>query len=195
MTKRRRPPHETPASVFVRATTHLRMVRIGLRDMEDSDPNRVIIGCFSVAVFGRSVTLALQCRAGWDKAAFDEWYAPWQVDMEQEPLCKFFYILRTDILHDLVPVGDIVTESSGPSAPPQGTVIFIRRPLPAKHRGRPIADSSTFNLCRLYLAYLDEMVDSASEVIAAVHKRWWDVRFAASSDRERQRHRSFRRLE
>jgi hypothetical protein len=105
------PPFPPPASfrtmplqVLTRANTHLRMVKQGIRDMEDPDQDRVLLGFFGIAVFGRSVTLALQHLRTFDDHAFDEWYKPWFGEMRTDELCRFFYQLRTDILHDMNPL-------------------------------------------------------------------------------------------
>jgi hypothetical protein len=148
------------------------MVKQGLRDMADSDQDRVILGFFGIAVFGRSVTSALQNLRTFDKPAFDEWYEPWKQQMKDDTLCRFFYQLRTDILKDIGPLVGFVLASFGDDAPKVGTVTIQDRPTPTLHRGQPIKDSSTFNLCSLYVAYLEDMVNSASSVIITVEDRW-----------------------
>jgi len=147
------------------------MVKQGLRDMQDPDGDRVILGFFGIAVFGRSVTSALQNLRTFDKEAFDEWYGPWKQEMKEDPLCRFFYQLRTDILKDIGPLVGFVLASMG-DAPKVGTVTIEDRPLPTQHRGLVISDTSTFHLCSLYVAYLEEMVNSASTVTFAVEDRW-----------------------
>ena len=161
-----------PSQVLTRATTHLRMVKQGLRDMEDPDQDRVVLGFFGITVFGRSVTSALQNLRTFDKQAFDEWYEPWKQEMKDDPLCRFFYQLRTEILKDIGPMVGFVLASFGDSAKKVGTLIIQDRPLPTLHRGQPINDTSTQHLCSLYVAYLEEMVNSASSVIFAVEDRW-----------------------
>jgi hypothetical protein len=98
------------------------MVRLGARDMLEADQDRVLLGFFSVALFGRSVTLALQHLKTWDEPVFLAWYAAWENEMRGDPLCKFFYDLRSDILHDVVPMVGFVLASWGPSVPLPGTV-------------------------------------------------------------------------
>lgn len=148
------------------------MVKQGLRDMADPDQDRVLLGFFGIAVFGRSVTLALQLLKSFDKKAFDDWYQPWFQEMRGDPLCRFFYELRTDILHGMNPLIGFVLASHGANAPSVGTITIPGRPLPTMHRGQPIEDNTMLNLCSLYIAYLEEMVNSATDVILAVQDRW-----------------------
>ncbi|MGP8160479.1 MAG: hypothetical protein ACLQGJ_04560 [Candidatus Dormibacteria bacterium] len=140
--------------------------------MTTTDPDRTLLGCFCVAIFGRSVTLALQHLETWDERAFREWYAPWRAEMRGDPLCRFFYVLRTDILHDVVPMVGVMLGGWGPSARPVGTISFHDRKLPTEHRGKPIEDTSTLNLCRLYVAYLEELVQSSYGVVRDIQDRW-----------------------
>lgn len=163
--------------------THLQMMRSALADVEDGQEQyRVVRGVFDIAVYGRSVTLALQKFRHWDKAGFDAWYAPWLAEMSGDLLCKFFYTLRTEILHAVTPVTGYVLASVGADAPPVGTITFLDRDVPTEHRGTPIADTSTVNLCRLYFQYLERLFDAAHPMIfdkdAEVRAAW----FAAHVD-------------
>lgn len=170
-------PPPDPLQVLTRANTHLRMVKQGLRDMGDADQDRVVLGFFGIAVFGRSVTLALQLLKSFDKQAFDDWYQSWFQEMRDDPLCRFFYELRTDILHGMGPLIGFVLASYGANAPSVGTITIPGRPFPTTHRGQPIEDSSALHLCSLYIAYLEEMINSASAVILAVQDRWMALQF------------------
>lgn len=161
-----------PLQVLNRANTHLRMVKQGLRDMADPDQDRVLLGFFGIVVFGRSVTLALQHLRTFDRQAFDEWYEPWFKEMRDDPLCKFFYQLRTDTLHGMSPLIGFVLASSGGRVPPVGAITIPDRPSPTVHRGQPTGDTAMRHLCGLYVAYLEDVVNSASSVILAVQDRW-----------------------
>jgi hypothetical protein len=175
------PIPDMPSNCLTRAQTHLNMVRVGLRDMSESERDRVVLGFCSVAVFGRSVTLALQRLRHWDREAYNEWYRPWRDEMEADPLCRFFYELRTDVLHGGVPNIGFVIGSAGSKAPPVGTVRRIDRAAPTEHRGEPIEDASTLNLCRLYIAYLEELLASAADVVWQIQDRWQAAQEAESS--------------
>jgi hypothetical protein len=158
-----------PAQVLTWAGAFLRVVRQGLRDMEETEHDRVLLGFFSVVVFGRAVTNALQNLRTFDERAFDEWYEPWQREMRNDPLLRWFYKLRTDILKGITPPIAIVIGSSGRNAVRPGTVTVEDRPPPDVHRGESIQDYLTIDLCRLYVTYLEEMVESAAVVIWQVH--------------------------
>jgi len=54
-------------------------------------------GLQNVAVFGRAVTNVLQNLRS-VQPDFDDWYTPVQKELENTPLMKFFYNLRTEIL-------------------------------------------------------------------------------------------------
>ena len=88
-------------------------------------------------------------------------------EMTGDPLCKFFYALRTEILHGITPVTGYVLSSLGADAPTVGTINFLDRDVPTEHRGTPIADTSTVNLCRLYFQYLEKLFDAAHPMIFA----------------------------
>src|SRR6266566_1671293 len=92
-----------PSQTVTRAGTMLRMVRQGLRDMQEGDQDRILLGLLGVVVFGRSMTLVMQNLRSHDKDAFDGWYAPWQEEMKDDPLMRYFYTLRTMVIHHDAP--------------------------------------------------------------------------------------------
>ena len=49
-----------PSSCVTRASTHLSMIRLGITEMETAKQDRVLLGFFSVAIFGWSVTQAMK---------------------------------------------------------------------------------------------------------------------------------------
>jgi hypothetical protein len=140
----------------MRASTHLRLARLGLVDMESADHDRILLGYFTVAVFGRSCTLALQRLKHWDEAAFLKWYEPWATAMKNDPLCQFFYELRTEIVHGVTPIPGVMLAAFGPSAPQVGAIYIPEDKVPTEHKGQPIEDRSARNLSRLYVEYLQE---------------------------------------
>jgi hypothetical protein len=147
------------------------MVRQGLRDMEEADPDRVLFGFFGVAVFGRSVAFALRRLKAFDRPAFERWYGPWK-EMETDPLVRFFIEVRDSIVHNIEPGIGVVLTAYGSNALTPGSVT-IDRPPPATYRGKSIEDTSMENLCRVYLAYLEEMFESASVVVWEVNDRFF----------------------
>ena len=92
----RMPSHpDKVRAIFARVDETLMFVRLGARDAAGSDAGRRIPGLLNVAVYGRAVTNLLQHLRSQAKD-FEEWYAPKVAEMRADPLCKFFYRLRTD---------------------------------------------------------------------------------------------------
>lgn len=58
------------------------------------------MGIYNVAVFGRSVTLALQTMRSVDRDGFNKWYASFVAQMENDPLLGYFTALRNEILKE-----------------------------------------------------------------------------------------------
>jgi hypothetical protein len=80
-------------------------VEKGLADLSSGDPNRRVAGLHNVVVFGRAVTNVLQNLRS-TEPDFDAWYAPHLAEMEGDPLLKYLYTLRSDILKKgVLPVG------------------------------------------------------------------------------------------
>lgn len=164
---------QQPIQVLPSVTNAMvRMVQLGLHDMDEPDQDRVLLGFFAIVVFGRGVTSALQNLRTFDKPAFDDWYEPWVEEMNADPLCLFFYKLRTAFLHGISPAVGVVLASFGPNSPGVGTITVRDHPIPTIHRGEPIEDPTMRHLCSLYVGYLQEMVKSATTVILAVQDRW-----------------------
>lgn len=151
----------------------LAMVRQGLRDMEESDHDRVLLGFCGVVVFGRSVTFAMQNLRTFDRDAFKRWYGPWLREMTTDPLLLYFHKLRTQILHGISPSIGIVLVASGQTTLRPGSITVNGPRLPETHRGMSITDTSMENLCRLYLAYLEAMFESLSPVVWEVSDRFY----------------------
>lgn len=75
----------------------LRAAQVGLEDARAGDPVRRSAGIRNLVVFGRAVTNVLQnLRA--TEPEFDKWYEPRQRQMRGDPLLRYFYELRTQIL-------------------------------------------------------------------------------------------------
>ena len=160
-----------PTQAVTRAGTMLRMVRQGLRDMQETDQDRILLGFLGVVVFGRSMTLVMQNLRRHDQEAFDSWYAPWQEEMKGDPLMRYFYVLRTMVIHHDAPAIGILLAAHGETVPPIGSITVDGLPLPERHLGQPLDDTSMGNLCRLYLAYLQRMFESFATVAFAVQDR------------------------
>ena len=160
-----------PSQTVTRAGTMLRMVQQGLRDMQEADQDRILLGFLGVVVFGRSMTLVMQNLRSHNREAFDSWYAPWQAEMKNDPLMRYFYDLRTMVIHHDAPAIDILLAGHGKHVPPIGSITVDGLPLPERHLGQPLDDTSMGNLSRLYVAYLQRMFDSFAPVAFAVQDR------------------------
>ena len=160
-----------PTQVVTRAGTMLRMVQQGLRDMRETDQDRILLGFLGVVVFGRSMTLVMQKLRGHEREAFNNWYAPWKKEMKDDPLMRYFHDLRTMVIHHDAPAISILLGGYGATMPPIGSITVDGLPLPERHLGQSLDDTSMGNLCRLYLAYLERMFASFATVAFAVQDR------------------------
>ena len=160
-----------PSQTVTRAGTMLRMVRQGLRDMQEADQDRILLGFLGVVVFGRSMTLVMQSLRNHDREAFDNWYVPWQEEMKSDALMRHFYVLRSMVIHQDAPAIGILLAGHGTKVAPIGSITIEGLPLPTRHLGQPINDTSMGNLSRLYVTYLQRMIDSFAPVAFAVQDR------------------------
>lgn len=98
--------------VLEKARQLLATAEIGYSMAAGTNPVLRPMGIHNVAVFGRSVSIAIQnLRSVVAREEFDEWYAPRQKLMADDPVCRFFRDLRNEILKE------------GP--PPLGTALHI----------------------------------------------------------------------
>src|SRR5438094_483482 len=95
----------TSADVLRAARQTLATVEKGLADLASGDPNRRVAGLHNLVVFGRAVTNVLQNLRS-SEPDFDAWYGPHRAEMEADPLLKYLYELRTEILKKgILPIG------------------------------------------------------------------------------------------
>ena len=160
-----------PSQTVTRAGTMLRMVQQGLRDMQETGQDRILLGFLGVVVFGRSMTLVMQNLRRHDQDEFDRWYAPWQAEMKDDPLMRYFCDLRTKVIHQDAPAIGCLLVGQGEHVPRIGSITVDGLPLPERHLGQLLDDTSMGNLCRLYDAYLQRMFDSFAPVAFAVQDR------------------------
>lgn len=160
-----------PGQVVARAGTMLRTVKLGLSDMQAADGDRALFGFFGVVVFGRSMTLVMQALRTHDRDAFESWYAPWQEEMKADDLMRYFAELRTTIIHLDSPAIAITLTSFGEGSQPAGSMSVEGVTPPSRHRGELLADTSLYNLCRLYVEYLQKVFDSFAPVAFGVQDR------------------------
>lgn len=97
---------KTTNEVLRRARDTLNTARLGLKDVLGA-PDRRLGGLRNLVVFGRAVTNVLQnLRA--TETRFDQWYSPYVAQMTADPLLRYLYELRTQILKE----GALRTSSS-----------------------------------------------------------------------------------
>jgi hypothetical protein len=90
-------PPKSIASVLASADEMLRNVQFGLEAVEHQDARRRMPGFHNVVVFGRAVTNMLQGLRH-IATGFDAWYDPLVGEMTADPLLRYLYRLRSDIL-------------------------------------------------------------------------------------------------
>ena len=91
--------NRTTAEILAAARATLAVAELGLRDLRGTDPRRRKPGLYDVVVFGRATTNVLQHLRS-KESGFDAWYAPYVAEMSADPLLKYFYTLRSEILKD-----------------------------------------------------------------------------------------------
>jgi hypothetical protein len=122
---------EARRAVLAKTRAQLRQADIALRDvMQDADPERRMAGIWNVVVWARSVTPVLQqLRSVAD--GFDAWYVPWRDEMASDPLLRYFYQLRNDVLKAGAQAAGISTHVHSfsskdiPPAPPGAIGFFM----------------------------------------------------------------------
>lgn len=72
--------------------------RLGLENLQGSEPKKNMAGLRNAIVFGRAVTNVLQNLRSTEGKEFDIWYQPKVEEMKQDKILKYFYELRTQIL-------------------------------------------------------------------------------------------------
>jgi hypothetical protein len=87
----------TTKEILANAEDALFTAKLGLEHVKSSDPKTRIAGVRNVVVFGRAVTNILQNLRS-TEPEFDKWYAPHVASMRANPLLRYFYELRTEIL-------------------------------------------------------------------------------------------------
>lgn len=91
--------HRDKARVLANVQEMLEMAQAGLADVLSGDPRRRRPGLMNLITYGRSVTFTLQNLRN-AEPTFDEWYAPLQRKMADDPLMQFFNRARTKLLKE-----------------------------------------------------------------------------------------------
>lgn len=98
---------ETVIEILSRAEETLFTVKLGLDEITGNQPRKRIAGVRNLIVFGRAVTNVLQNLRG-IVSDFDNWYQPYVTELKANPLFRFFYEARSEILKQ----GKLNTHSS-----------------------------------------------------------------------------------
>ena len=77
----------------------LATAKAGLEDVVGTRPERRLSGLRNLIVFGRAVTNVLQ-NLRTTESTFDEWYEPYVTEMRNDPLLKYLYECRSEILKE-----------------------------------------------------------------------------------------------
>ena len=93
-------PKRTAAEVLHYVGENLELVELGVADLLGDDPARRLAGFRNVAVYGHATTQTLQNLRSVDSEAFNAWYEPLRSEMRDDPLMKFFWDLRSQILKE-----------------------------------------------------------------------------------------------
>ena len=98
---------KTTSSILGKCEDTLNTARLGLRSLGSANPPERMAGLRNLVVFGRAVTNVLQNLRS-TEPSFDTWYEKHKVEMQAEPLMRFFYKLRSEILKE----GELKVHSS-----------------------------------------------------------------------------------
>lgn len=94
-----KPPERTKAEVLQGIEQTLQILELGLADFVGDDPTRRMAGLANVCAIGPATTQAIQkLRSVVDRDAFNAWYAPIQEEMKADPLMRFMWDLRINVL-------------------------------------------------------------------------------------------------
>ena len=127
-------PHDNNAEItdiLRRTRATLRRVELALDNFPSApDRERAVAAMHNVVVTGRAVTNVLQNLRS-KTEGFDDWYRPWKEEMIRDPLLRYLYELRTQILKRGKEGATNVTHirsfstSDIPPAPPNAVGFFI----------------------------------------------------------------------
>lgn len=176
----------TVHTVLHRAERLLNDASRALQRMEREDPVPTIRphdrDLRDVAVYGRSVTFALQHIRTYYRDEFNLWWAPYEQEMDGDDLMRYSNHLRNDFLKEGLPTGgDVPTtmminidEDQGRAeilglhtAPPETQ----KSKPPHTHLGQPVDGRSIQELCRLYVDYLTRIYVAAEKFVLHLEAR------------------------
>lgn len=89
---------KTTREILRNAEDTLVTAKHGLMDLKNSSAERKLPGLRNLIVFGRAVTNVLQNLRSTEGDHFENWYVPFQEEMQSDPVMRYFYKLRSIIL-------------------------------------------------------------------------------------------------
>ena len=92
-------PKTTP-EILQAVADRLRNAELGLADLRGDDPALRLPGLENIVVWGKAVTPVLHKLRKTVGPSYEEWYAPWKEEMEDDELLKYFYNLRNEVLKE-----------------------------------------------------------------------------------------------
>lgn len=78
----------------------MEIAKRGLEKFVKESGTRKMSGLLNAVTYGRSVTKILQKLRSAEEIDFDAWYQRYREEMEWDPLMKFFYSLRNELLKE-----------------------------------------------------------------------------------------------
>lgn len=95
---------EDTGSIIKNAEDMLITAKYGLDLLKTENPYYLPTGIRNVLTFGRAITKVLQ-RLRSHESEFSAWYKPYRDEMENDPLLKYLYRIRNDVLKEgMMPV-------------------------------------------------------------------------------------------
>lgn len=86
-------------NILRRLKETLETAGIGLDTLRNECGSRKLAGLRNLIVFGRAVTNVLQ-NLRTTEPSFDDWYRPYQDEMASDPVMRYFYTLRSQVLKE-----------------------------------------------------------------------------------------------
>ena len=130
-------------------------------------------GVRDIAVYGHATTMVLKNLKSVYGDAFVEWWQPRRDAMAADPLMKFFYRLRSEILKEGGPAlyAFVIKRQTATMTDDFDVAIDTEWEIrfegtPTEHKGSPISDLSIENVAGLYVDALRLIVRDAREQFA-----------------------------
>lgn len=122
--------------ILAYADQALAAAKAALEDIRGNDPRRRVAGFHNVAIWGKALTAGLR-RLRSTEPRYKDWWQPYSQEMSQDPIMKFFYNFRDEVLHAAVIGTTSFTQFSGNLNPFE---LMSRFPPPVGAKGFFISD-------------------------------------------------------